>query len=248
MTDDAGNQSSETVSLKMEEVFPDLSILLPEVNVFGGAELQLTTMQLFIGSAVVAEWSDKYTQQCKVALSFGGREVNSGDVLSEPGKLVLTVTNNQGRNSTAEITLVNGAVVGEARIGEMQVDEETDLLADITFAEGATLVKTEIEQDGQRTEIADPHSFTPEYPGSYTLIFTVKGKNGDTAEVRVDNLSIKPLDYQVIIIKNADMINEKYPWYNNLQQATKDFIYPHLIASYAACNQFKHNNRVHIIM
>jgi hypothetical protein len=44
------------------------------------------------------------------------------------------------------------------------------------------------------------------------------------------------------------MINEKYPWYNNLQQSTKDFIYPHLLSSYAACNWSQLDNRIHIIM
>jgi hypothetical protein len=117
---------------------------------------------------------------------------------------VLTVTNNQGRSSTAEITLVNGVVIGEARIGDMQVDEETDLLAGITFVEGATLVKTEIEQDGQLTEITDPQHFTPEYPGECTLIFTVNGKNGDVAEVKVENLTINPLEYVAMEISNIN--------------------------------------------
>lgn len=128
------------------------------------------------------------------------------------------------------------------------MDQETNLLENLTFANGLELVKIEIEQDGHRTEIADPHSYTPEYPGQCTLIFTVKGKNGDTAEVKVDNLTIKPLDYKEVTVRNADMISEKYPWYNKLQQSTKDFIYPHLIASYAACNWSKQDDRVHIIM
>ena len=63
----------------------------------------------------------------------------------------------------------------------------------------------------------------------------------------MDSLNIKPLDYQEASIDNANMIQEKYPRYNNLQQTTKDFIYPHLIASYAACNRSKQDNRVHII-
>lgn len=130
----------------------------------------------------------------------------------------------------------------------MQVDQPKDLLAGLTFAPGVELLKVEIEQDGQRTEIADPHSYMPEYPGQCSFIFTVKVKGGSTAEVKADNLTIKPLDYQEVVIKNADMISEKYPWYNKLQQTTKDFIYPHLIASYAACNRSKQDDRVHIIM
>ena len=86
----------------------------------------------------------------------------------------------------------------------MQVDEETDLLADINFAEGATLVKTQIEMDGQLTEIADPQHFTPEYPGECTLIFTVNGKNGDVAEVKVEKLTIKPLEYVAMEISDIN--------------------------------------------
>ena len=123
-------------------------------------------------------------------------------MLSEPGKLTLTITNDQGKSSTAEIILTNEAVIGEAKIGDMQVDEEIDLLAGITFAEGATLVKTEIDMDGQRTEITDAQHFTPEYPGTCSIIFTVKGKNGDMAEIKADNLTIKPLDYKAMEISN----------------------------------------------
>lgn len=44
------------------------------------------------------------------------------------------------------------------------------------------------------------------------------------------------------------MINKQYSRYNNLRQETRDFIYPHLLASYAASNRSKQDNKVHIIM
>lgn len=188
----------------MEVVFPDLTVTKPEVNVFGGVGVGITDSQLLIGGEEVASWSDKHTTKCKAELSFNGREVKSGDVLSEPGKLTLTITNDQGKSSTAVIILTNEAVIGEAKIGDMQVDEEIDLLAGITFAEGATLVKTEIDMDGQRTEITDAQHFTPEYPGTCSIIFTVKGKNGDMAEIKADNLTIKPLDYKAMEISNIN--------------------------------------------
>ena len=114
----------------MEEVFPDLTILIPEVNVFGGVELQLTDTQLLIGGDVVAEWSDKRTEKCKASLSFNGQEVNSGDVLSEPGTLTLTVTNDQDKSSTAEITLTNDSIFGieNLRNAIIQVDKEVNIL------------------------------------------------------------------------------------------------------------------------
>ena len=188
----------------MEEVFPDLTVVQPEVNVFGGATLEITDTQLLIGGAVVASWSDKRTKQCKVGVTVNGKEVKSGDTVGEPGKLVLTVTNDQGKSTTAEIMLKNDAVYGLDNLSNasIQVDKEINLLDGITFANDATLQKTEIEIDGQRTEIADPQHFTPDTPGTCTIIFTVVGKNGDTAEVKVDKLTIKPLDYKAMEVTN----------------------------------------------
>ena len=129
----------------------------------------------------------------------------------------------------------------------LQVDKEVNLLSMLTFATGVELNKTEIDFEGQRTEIADPKHFAPEYPGTCSLIFTIK-KDGTTSEVKAENLTIKPLEgYAEVIIVTAEMIEELYPWYKNLQQSTKDFIYPHLLASYAACNWSKLENRAHII-
>lgn len=129
-----------------------------------------------------------------------------------------------------------------------QVDQETNLLSGITFGNGAELTKVEIEMDGQRSEVADPHHFTPDYPGTCTIILSVKSKDGTMTEYKAENLTIKPLDYADGTLEPVDIIEETYPWYNNLQQSTKDFIYPHLLASYAACNWSKLDNRVHIIM
>ena len=130
----------------------------------------------------------------------------------------------------------------------LQVDQETDLLSGITLNNGAELTKTEIEKDGQRSEVADPHHFTPEYPGTCTIILSVKGSDGTTTEYKAENLTIKPLDYADGTLEAVDIIEKTYPWYNNLQQSTKDFIYPHLLASYAASNWSRQDNRVHIIM
>ena len=130
----------------------------------------------------------------------------------------------------------------------LQVDQTSDLLSGITFNNGASLEKAELVLDGVTSEIADPHHFTPEYPGTCTIILTVKDKDGKSTPYQVENLTIKPFeDYTEVIIVEADMIEQLYPWYNNLQQSTKDFIYPHLLSSYAACNWSQLDNRVHII-
>jgi hypothetical protein len=159
----------------MKESFPDLSVIKPEVNVFGGVVLKVSGNKLLIADEEVASWSDKIAEPCTAALSLNGHEVKDGDTLSEPGKLTITVTNNQERSSSAEIILTIDAVYGLENVTTMQVDVEADLLQGLTFANGAELVKVEMEVDGQCTELTDPQHFTPQYPGTCSLIFTVKG-------------------------------------------------------------------------
>ena len=188
-------------------MFPDLTVLKPEVSVFGGAQVVIAPKALLIEDDTVALWSDKYTAECKVTVKHNDKELASGDYISEEGKLTLTVTNDQGKSSTAEITLTNEAVSGEARLGDMQVDEEVDLLSGITFVNNATLVMVEIEVEGQRTEIANPQHFVPEYPATCAIIFTVTGKNGNQTEIKVDNLTINPLDYKAIEVTNIKPVD-----------------------------------------
>ena len=199
---------------------------------------------------MVASWKDDKSKSFKVDLKFNGQPVKSWDTIDWAGTLSITVTNEKWKSSSTEITVTNNAVFGleTLRKASMKVDQEINLLNGISFAKWVELVRTEIEIDGKRSTITDPSHYTPSYPGFCSIIFTVQWKNGETAEIKVDNLTVKPLDYKEATINNANMIQEKYPWYNNLQQSTKNFIYPHLIASYAACNWSKQDNRVHIIM
>ena len=249
VSDAAGNSTSKTIQVKMKDFYPEIMVLVPEVNVFGGVTVVLRDSELLLDEEFVAKWSDKRTEKCKVVLSFNEKDAKDGDILNEAGTLTLTVTNNQEHDVTAEVTLTCEAIYGmETKTFRMQVDKETNLLDGLTFAEGVELVKTELEKDGKRTAITDPEHFTPTTPGIYNLIFTIKDKQGVTTEVKVENLYIRSKDYKDASLTTANMIASTYAWYNNLKQSTKDFIYPHLIASYAACNWSKQDNRVHIIM
>ena len=69
------------------------------------------------------------------------------------------------------------------------------------------LVRTEIEIDGKRSTITDPSHYTPSYPGVCSIIFTVQWKNGETAEIKVDNLTIKPLDYKAAQLSNIKPVD-----------------------------------------
>ena len=62
------------------------------------------------GSDLVASWKDDKSTACTVSITFvaadgTSKTVNSGDKLSEEGKLKLTVTDEAGNSSEAEITL-----------------------------------------------------------------------------------------------------------------------------------------------
>ena len=203
---------------------------------------------LLIGTDTVASWRTGSSKLKAVTLKFNKTDIDFGTLISEKGVLTLTVTNEADKSSSKLIPLTDEAITGLSYLSQLlQVDKEVDLLTSLRLAKGFEMVRVEIEQDGQRTEIADVSHFTPQYPGLCSLFFTVK-RNGKESEVKAEDLAIKPLDYDEVVLVVMDIIAEKYPWYNNLRLSTKDFIYPHLLASYAACNWSKQDNRVHIIM
>ena len=89
----------------------------------------------------------------------------------------------------------------------LQVDQESDLLSGITFGNGAELTKTELVFEGEITVIDDPHHFTPDYPGTCTIILTVKSKDGTITEYKAENLTIKPLEYKTMEITNIKPVD-----------------------------------------
>ena len=147
---------------------------------------------------MAASWKDDFSAECSVALLFKNSagseaEVKDGAIISEAGTLTLTVTDEEGNAASAEITLTAVAIYELEALQQLslQVDQETDLFAGLTVAEGLTLTKVEIEQDDARTEIPAPYRYTPEFPGTSIIIFTIKDKNGKESEIKVDNLEIK---------------------------------------------------------
>ena len=68
--------------------------------------------QLFFDDQVAATWKDDYTENCKVELTLEGKTINSGDVLLEAGKLVISLSDDFQNKATAEITLLADAIYG----------------------------------------------------------------------------------------------------------------------------------------
>lgn len=97
-------------------------------------------------------------------------------------------------------------ISGLDNLKSFQVDVETDLLSGITFNNGAELTKTEFVFEGETSVIDDPKHFTPEYPGTCTIIFTVKSKDGTVKEYKAENLTIKPLEYKAMTVNNIQPV------------------------------------------
>jgi len=109
VTDAVGNASTATITLVLKEVHPDITVYMTEVNVYGGVRLSIRTNQLSIGGETVMAWNDRYDNNCTVTVTQDDRTLVDGDTLSEPGTLIVTITNRQGKSSSAEIILVSKA-------------------------------------------------------------------------------------------------------------------------------------------
>ena len=166
-----------------------------------------------IGSDLVASWKDDKSTACTAVLTFTAngtsKTINSGDKLSEEGKLQVKVTDEAGNSSTSEITLTSIAVYGLENLQSktLQVDQEVNILDGITFAEGLTLVKVEVEENGVQTEIANPNAYIPQVSGQVNIIFTLARTDGSTIEVKVDNLTVKGIQYQSVSIINIKPVD-----------------------------------------
>ena len=186
------------------------------VNIISGPSITISGNELKIGNDVVASWKDDKSTSCTVSITFvatdgTSKTVNSGDKLSEEGKLKVKVSDEAGNSSEAEISLTAVAVYGLEILQSktLQIDQEFNLLEGLTFAEGLTLQKVELEQDGSRSEIANPEAYNPQIPGTINIILTLSRTDGSTIEVKVENLTVQGIQYQTLSItdlKPADIV------------------------------------------
>ena len=251
VSDEAGNSSEAEITLtKTDSQAPEIEVKIKEKNVITGVKVKIEGNQLLFDDQVAATWKDDYSENCKVELTLEGKTINSGDVLLEAGKLVISLSDDFQNKATAEITLLADAIYGLEGLQDLslQVDKEVNLLQGITYADGVSLEKVEIEASGNRFVVTDPVHYVPDQTGTVAIIITVKAGER-SLEFRVEGLVVKGLDYNAPKMATANLIDEQYSWYYALyQQKDKDFIYPHILASYAACNWSKQSNRVHIMM
>lgn len=162
---------------------------------------------LLIDGDIVASWTSPHSRVKAVTLALNGTAVSFGTLLKVTGTLTLTVQNEAGKTDSKNIKLTDDAILGLSSLQQLlQVDKEVNLLENLTFAKGIELIKTEIEFEGQRSEIADAMHYTPAYPGPCSLFFTVKRKSTE-GKVKAEDLIIKPLDYKAMEISNLKPVD-----------------------------------------
>ena len=257
VTDEAGNSANADIQLTRSDTkAPEINLVVSEKNVIAGVTATLQEGRLLFDEEVAATWTDDYSAAPEASLTFQAEgsqtavAVNSGDQLSQAGTLKLTVTDEFENAASGEITLTAVAVYGLDALSSLnlQVDKESDLLAGLTVADGLTLTKVEIEQDGTRTELSAPYRYTPEFPGTAAFILTLTKPSGEAVEVRAEALTIKPLEYIVIALETADVINSQYAWFDNINETTQSFIYPHVLVSYLASERYREKDNEYRII
>ena len=205
---------------------------------------------------VAASWTDDFTAVCTAELSLvpaGASEakaIASGHHLSEAGTLKLAVADEFDNKATAEINLTAVAVYGLENLQnlQLQVDQEVNLLEGVTFAEGLTLQKAEVEADGVRTEVSAPEAYTPDYPGSVNLILTIVKPDGNILVERADGLIVNPLDYQAPQLEEVNIFETSFSWYKKLNQETQNYVKPLLEIAYYASNRCRDSHTDNIIL
>ena len=203
--DEAGNVRKVDIQLDVVKGSPQITLKTSEMNIFGGVQVNVSDNQLLLWDSVVATWKDDNLESCKASLKFNWTEIKSGDTLNEAWTLILSITNKYEKAANATITLTNDAIFGLEKLQKstMQVDQEVDLLKWLAFADGVSLVKTEIEINGKTYTISDPHHYTPEYPwNNISIIFTLEWRNSHSSQITVNNITISPLEYKSISISH----------------------------------------------
>ena len=111
VADDFDNKSTAEIALtRVDSQAPTIEVKINSINAIAGITVAVKGNQLLFDDKIAATWTDDYSQNCKVTLSFTPKGssstiINSGDKLSQEGTLKLTVADDFDNKSTAEIAL-----------------------------------------------------------------------------------------------------------------------------------------------
>ena len=158
----------------MDTKAPVISVSLSSVNVIGGQDVTLGTSELKIGDKAVATWKDDVSKTCKAGLELDGKAISSGTKLSDPGKLKLTVTDEAGNSSSAEITLTKT----DSQTPEIEVKiPEKNVIAGVK-------VKIEGNQLLFDSEVAA--TWKDDYSETYNVELSIAGKKINSGDILFD--------------------------------------------------------------
>ena len=104
----------------------------------------------------------------------------------------------------------------------------------------------EIEFKSNTTTVNDPTHFTTELPGSYTITYNLK-KNNHTFQESITK-EIQPLQYATPSFSTANVIDNCYEWFNDIDNWRKEFLLPHIYISHIAESQHKKSNLEYIMI
>ena len=211
VTDSKGLGTEASIILTENNSAPEVTIHKEYVNVFGGKAVTINGNVLSIGEDAVLQWNDDHGDECTLALDLDSTSVNIGDDVSTAGTLKITISDSKGLGTEASITLTDQIVFGMESLDglDLQIDKEVNLISGLSFYEGWSLAKVEIEKDGVRTEVTEPEHYTPAIAGNIVVIITLTD-GSKTAEFKSGTLTVKPMSYTAIQPQKSEI----YPDFN----------------------------------
>lgn len=106
VSDKSQNSSMQEIKLVTLNDAPEISVVMAEVNVWGGKKLEVKDSKLIVGEDVVITWSDDHTQDCEVIISLDGADIKSGTTLDKAGALKVIVVDKDGKSAEAQTTII----------------------------------------------------------------------------------------------------------------------------------------------
>ena len=106
VSDKSQNSSMKKIKLVALNDAPEISVLMSEVNVWGGKKMEVKDNNLMVGEEVVMTWSDDHSQYCEAAISLNDAELKSGDTLDKAGTLKVVVVDKDGKSAEAKTTII----------------------------------------------------------------------------------------------------------------------------------------------
>lgn len=211
VTDEAGNSASKDITITEDNSAPEVRVLKDSIDVYGGKAVMAKDNTLSIGKDAVLQWNDDHGDECTVTLDLNGAVVNLGEEVSKAGTLKITVSDSKGLGTEASITLTDQILFGMESLDglDLQIDKEVNLISGLSFYEGWSLAKVEIEKDGVRTEVTEPEHYTPAIAGNIVVIITLTD-GSKSAEFKSGVLTVKPMSYTAIQPQKSEI----YPDFN----------------------------------